>query len=567
MKLNKIYLSLIAMLSLIMTACSSDDYDWATVSGNQVYFSNELDSIVEISPKTTTFEVPISRVKTDEAITVPLKVEQESGSIFTVPSSVEFKAGEKVAKISVSYDPNKITYGKYEKMSLAIADETYTTDYGFGTYSFKAGATEWDDWKAFNSAGTATFKYSVFFNGDDAGLKFYVRHNTIETNQYQFRIDQCLYGVSIVMDYDKNTGLVSLAGQNTGYHHSNYDEDVYVSDYDYYCKLKGRENTDKVYGSFDEETGIITLPVVYYISLGSFGSGYEYIVLDGYDRKDTSISVTYNGKYTDAKKNTSIVANVQLGADVTSANVALVPGELTQEIYDQIKDGTYENLQEVTESGNILFGTEGLEDGQYTLVAVSYYNGEVQSYETSTFKYENGASAEEQWNALYTGIYTYGAKSYTQGGGTFYEGKDEVVLYQSEKDPTRYKVAPWAASDNNEGLIFTMDEAGNIVVDHCETGEVNEQYGTIWATDMVTLGAAKAGQGMDSQYSDGVFNFYLAYHVEAGAFTYELNTLELTGKASAKAKKVKALTHTKNANKKTVVPFLKKGNATLFSIK
>lgn len=483
MKLNKIYLSLIAMLSLIMTACSSDDYDWATVSGNQVYFSNELDSIVEISPKTTTFEVPISRVKTDEAITVPLKVEQESGSIFTVPSSVEFKAGEKVAKINVAYDPTKITYGKYEKMTLSIADENYTTDYGFGTYSFKAGATEWDDWKPYNSAGTATFKYSVFFSGDDAGLKFYIRHNTIETNEYQLRIDQCLYGVSLVMDYDKNTGVVSLAGQNTGYHHSKYDEDVYVCDYDAYCKMRGQENTNKVYGSFDEETGIITLPTVYYISLGTFGSGYETIVLDGYDRKDTSVSVTYNGKYTDAKNNTSIVANVQLGADVTSANVALVPGELTQEIFDQIKAGTYENLQEVTESGNVLFGTEGLEDGTYTLVAVSFYNGEVQNYETASFKYVSGAAVGEQWNALYTGIYTYGAKSLNQDGGSFYEGKDEVVLYQSEKDPTRYKVAPWASSDNNEGLIFTMDDAGNIVVDHCETGEVSEQYGTIWATD------------------------------------------------------------------------------------
>lgn len=72
---------------------------------------------------------------------------------------------------------------------------------------------------------------------------------------------------------------------------------------------------------------------------------------------------------------------------------------------------------------------------------------------------------------------------------------------------------------------------------------------------------------MDSKYADGVFNFYLAYHVEAGAFSYELNTLQLTGQASAKAKKVKALNATKNANKKTIVPFLHKGNVSLFSIK
>ena len=114
------------MLSLFMTACSSDDYDWATVSGNQVYFSSELDSIMEISTKATTFEVPISRVNADEAISVPLKAEQEAGSIFTVPSNVEFKAGEKTAKVAISYDPSKITFGKYEKMTLSLLQMTAT---------------------------------------------------------------------------------------------------------------------------------------------------------------------------------------------------------------------------------------------------------------------------------------------------------------------------------------------------------------------------------------------------------------------------------------------------------
>lgn len=523
------------MLSLFMTACSNDDYDWATVSGNQVYFSNELASIVEISSKATTFEVPISRVNSDEAITVPLKAEQEDGSIFTVPTSVSFNAGEKVAKIEISYDPSKISFGKYETMTLSIADENYSTDYGYGTYTFKAGATQWSDWAPYNAAGTCTFKYSVFFSGDDTGLKFYVRHNTIDTNEYQFRVDQCMYGVSMVMDYDESTGIVSVSAQNTGYHHSKYDEDVMFADFDTYLKSLGKENTNKIYGSFDKEQGIIKLPLVYFISQGSFGNGYEYIYLDGFDRKDTTCGIEYSGKFVDPKNKTSLVANVTLGADVTSANVALVPGELTQEVFNKIKDGSYENLQEIKESGEVKFDASELEDGDYTMVVISYYNGEAQNYATATLKYSNGNSATEKWKAIHNGVFTYGAKSFNEEGNSFYEGKDEAVLYQSESDPTRYKIAPWA--NNEEGLIFTMDDSGNIVVDHVETGETSSQYGAIVVTDLVTLGTVKAGQGKDSKYADGTFNFYLAYHAEAGAFSYELDTFTVTGEAAAKIKK------------------------------
>ena len=66
------------MLSLFMTACSSDDYDWATVTGNQVYFSSELDSIMEISTKATTFEVPISRVNAFDGNFCRLKAKYSS---------------------------------------------------------------------------------------------------------------------------------------------------------------------------------------------------------------------------------------------------------------------------------------------------------------------------------------------------------------------------------------------------------------------------------------------------------------------------------------------------------
>ena len=552
------------MLSVVLSACSSDEYDWATVSGNQVYFSNETPESFELSTTSTTFEVPIYRVKTDEAITVPVTATLQDGSIFTVPSSVSFAQGEKEAKIAISYDPSKITYGTYEDITLSIADSTYTTAYGYGSLTFKAGATEWSDWRSYNAAGTCTYTYSIFWTGDDSGLDFQIRDNVIETNKHQFKIKQCMYGIDLILDYDSETGVVSCPNQFTGYTHSSYG-DVYVADYNYYMEtVRGKDPSSftKVYGQFDEENGYIDIPVTYYVSAGSFGSDYETITLDGYDRKDVSCEVAYTGKLIDAKENPYIVANVTLGADVTSANVALVPGTLTQDVFNQVKDGSYEGVVEVTESGEVKFDASQLTDGDYTLVVISYYEGEAQSYSTATLKYTTGG--QETWSEIGEGLYVYGAQSYTQGGQLLYEGEESATLYQSDSDPTKFKLTPWTASST--GLIFNVDADGVITVDGVETGDSYSTYGAISASDFVTYGAASAGEGLDSNVDGDTYSFYLAYHVSAGTLAYQLDTFTLDEATAAKVRKAAKKHHT-NKNKVSLVRTVKKVDQTIFSLK
>ena len=115
------------MLSVVLTACSDDDYKWASVSGDQVYFSSELSSVYDLSKQASSFNVEISRVKSDAEVTVPITAQLVEGSILTVPSSVTFKEGEKTATITISYDPAKVVYGTYEDVVLAIGDDNYTT--------------------------------------------------------------------------------------------------------------------------------------------------------------------------------------------------------------------------------------------------------------------------------------------------------------------------------------------------------------------------------------------------------------------------------------------------------
>ena len=98
------------MAVVAFTACSDDDdYQWATVSGNQVYFSNQLPASYSISKSANSITVPLNRVKTDEAITVNLSHTDKTG-FFNVPASVSFAQGEAVANITITYDPEAVAY-------------------------------------------------------------------------------------------------------------------------------------------------------------------------------------------------------------------------------------------------------------------------------------------------------------------------------------------------------------------------------------------------------------------------------------------------------------------------
>ena len=538
--MKKIYQYSLALLAVALTfvACSDDDdnYQWDSVSGQQVYFSNVMKTAFEISPSATSFEVPIYRVNDTEAVSVPLSITLPEGTIYSAPSSISFAAGQKVANIPFTYDPANIVYGNYEKIAIQIGDETYTTKYGNSSVNITAGVTDWGDWGKWNAAGTCTYMYNLYWSGDDPGLSFTARHNFITPNLYQFKVTGCYYNVELVLDYDEATGRVSAQPTNTGYHNTNYDEDVLVADYNYYFEtVRGKTpgvDFEPVYGTFDKEQGIIEIPLVFYISLGYFGAGYEQIYIDGYSRADASCEIAYGGKLIDPSNTPFIVGNVTLGADVETANVALVPGELTQEAYDAIVAGTYENVQEITQSGDVKFDATDLADGKYTLVVVTFIGGEAKEYAEASFKYV-AASADETWTPAFIGTYVYGAKSYTSDGSLFYDQvyTDEgLTLFQSDRTPNRYRIAPLWASEY--GMDFLLnDEDGTIVVEEVETGH-DSKYGMIYVTDIKTYGTAD----LPSYYENGVFYFNLAYHVPEGVFAYVQDTFTLTAKAAASKK-------------------------------
>ena len=65
--ISNLFLAIMAMAAF--TACSSDDdYQWATASGEQVYFSNEIASQQNISMTDGSFTIPINRVNKSGSI-------------------------------------------------------------------------------------------------------------------------------------------------------------------------------------------------------------------------------------------------------------------------------------------------------------------------------------------------------------------------------------------------------------------------------------------------------------------------------------------------------------------
>ena len=151
---KSIYKLVMALFAIVaFTACSDSDNDYqkATVTGNQVYFANTLPSTINISFDESTFEIPILRYVADEAITVNLELEDTTG-FYSIPASVSFAQGEKEAKIVVTYDNEALEYNKYIEATVKITSAEYTTPYGYSSYTFSAGTP-----LTYTPLGTGTF--------------------------------------------------------------------------------------------------------------------------------------------------------------------------------------------------------------------------------------------------------------------------------------------------------------------------------------------------------------------------------------------------------------------------
>lgn len=527
------YLFLVSLVALVLGACTNDfDYTPAKVSGTEVYFSNNQDSVITISKTASNFIIQLHRVDTKGELTVSLSYAPGEGNIFTVPAQVTFADGSADAPIDITYDPAKAEYGVYTGGTISVVGDGLDSTYGITTLSFKAGANEWIDIPTDKSIGkmrddaiTAIFTFTdgvpvwdvkiqksavkegmynivnpyedwytqeakaaekdgsaCAFNYDSS-----VDHNWVidATDPNAVYLKECHTGLSYVAQ--EGVGELSLCGtpwmilMNS---RSNFPDKT-----DEQIMEMVKQQFPQYFGVMKD--GVITFPKQAVCIAGSelqegsyltaAKNGLFAIALPGNIIADYALTAEYQGRFTDVDNNDYATFNLTLGDDVALVKYALVASSNATATANGIIDGSVE-AAEATASGSV--NVAYTETGNYTLVCV-IYNGAGEAVGTEGFEYKlkssKDGSTEESYKDVASGTYTIGAKDLSSyfwqepNGMIVKEAvEQESILSQGTVDPTKFKISPYLVEGYD--LYFSVDEDGIITVEPQKTGITNDKY-------------------------------------------------------------------------------------------
>lgn len=567
--MNKIFsfctFLMLSVLTLMLGSCTEDyEYSAATPEGEQVYFKTTLASRYDLDLNKSTFQVEINRIQSKGELTVNLNASKDEGSIFTIPTSVTFADGATSAEINISYDPQVLLakgYGYYEDITLNVSDAEYTTPYGVSSCAFSAGLTEWvsiseeDGNKAWfrdglmsSTFGTEVLTYQLELQKSNVKEGRYRLVNPYygETNPFYMS-----YGSSFSLNSDagivfdiSDPDYVYIEGEiNVGQYQS--QDLVYTSMVEYYLGFGNsldaiKANVPECFGKLKD--GVITFSdetmIMYMGGVGPYyanENGMLAIAMPGYEISDYSSSFTYSGRFTDSSNTDYMQGTITLGEDVASARwVIASDGDDVNEIISGVNNGSIESNY-ITTGEDIQ--VELSESGDYTVIIITYdAEGNMKGNSATTFTFrssKDGSGSEEtQWEAFMTGTFKFnhepafiGDENGNPVGSWFGNETQTTTLYADPEDQTRYRIYPWAWSE--DGLIFTLDpQTGIINFQDIDTGDSVDGYGPIYASDVYTLGMSNEPT---SYYAyDGNLWFGTVYYAKSGedylwaAGSYEL---------------------------------------------
>lgn len=497
MKIDKILaLSMASLMTVAFTACDSEDesYEWASVSGSQVYFNNSLAKEYVLSMNESSFNIPVSRVSDADAINVPLNVTLEDGSLFTIPQSVSFAAGQKEANIQVSYDPANIVFDKFETVKISLADAGLTTEWGISEYVFTAGVPA--PWVTLGKATVVDDYITGFFGVENVAWQVELQENQLYPGYYRlvnpygagypynepgdFDASQDYYLEIHAEDPSKVWIPITTYGMDWGY--GNF---IFGSMAGLRIAQGKPDAAEGYYGQLED--GIITFPAgALLIGMSDYNDGGLYacnesgafkVVFPGVVLADYSAEVAYAGKLYDADDNLYIVAEVNaLGADVEEVRLAVCAADQAADVVAAIAADETEDYVSLSGTGtaSLPFDTNAA-SGKYSIVAVTFGGGEAQEVVSTNFKYTAlGGEPEESWSAYYVGNYNYYQ--------CFEDTDENVVMYGSDDDPLRCKLAPWG---NGTDFVFIWDDDDNIFVAADQDMEFSHNsYGDFYVSDL-----------------------------------------------------------------------------------
>lgn len=392
MKLFKTIIpALIAVLGAGFTACSDDDDYTVGNASPGAFFPEGLASEQLIEVEGHSFTVPVNRTGADAAASYEVAIADTSG-LFSIPSHISFDGESLATELVVSYDPAKVVLGVDYDLTFTIKG---ASDYGLSQYNVVVNRSYPRVTIPFpDGHNLGQFVYNSLFTGADAPMPVTVSYNPTDPRR-DIRIylgnaateellfcspDDGLPGIVleiVVPDADDvlENGCIpvevpvqSLGDVGGG--------EVAVCDYATWVggPMARPDLVAQYHGLsyYDPETGVFTLATCEFL-VADPGRGYnfdnnEYIYLSGFP--DYSVDAEYAGLLTAPNGNTSVLGNVTLGADVAKANTALVPSQTESEAIQAVINGTAENIQEISASGQIKYPVA--ESGKYFITVVTY---------------------------------------------------------------------------------------------------------------------------------------------------------------------------------------------------
>lgn len=417
--ISNMFIAIMA-LAAFMACSSNDDYQWATVSGEQVYFSNEIASRQVISMTGSSFTIPINRVNKSGSITVSLTSEDVDG-FFTVPSSVSFADGQTSASVTIGYDPEAMVYDVFHELTLKIASSDYTTPYGASEVTFTAGALS-----PYKSLGKGTLVEDYLW-GYQAAVE--IRQNQEKKNVYR------IYGASNPVDGGSaseyleitvcqpgdvfrgvtitQNDLIYFADYNTGYHHSTYDADIMLYHPSKFTASNPEEfwshNVVLAYQEDGITPGQVQLAPRYYMDgVGGWNAsqtdGAIIITFPGYAPKDYSAAFACTGVFTDLSGAVFAEGILELGDDAQDVRAIVVEADADADaVADAIAAGEVEAT--ALTAGNVYVPIpEGMSGKLQVVVVVLDEEGAIKGVYSSNFEYYGGGASP--WQSIGIGLYT-----------------------------------------------------------------------------------------------------------------------------------------------------------------
>ena len=415
-----------------------------------------------------------------------------------------------------------------------------------------------EPWSTWQHAGTASYTYSIYWNGTLGGANVNYREYLLNNNEAQFQLSGMAGGYDLTIEYDKETGNCRVHQQQVA-DNSNYGP-VFVSDCPHYPGQPGLSYDDYPC-TYNAETGTFTLNLVYFVDpnngsnytqIAMFGNGVETIQMDGFYVPDYGLSLTYEGQDTNENGEECAVINVTMGADLTSCALAVVAAdEDTDATVAGMLDGSIDCMT-LIESTSVTIPLA--KSGTYKAVAITYDDYD-NMLDVHTMEFEFTISnGDDNWVSLGMATYTddlilplFGNDPMSYNVEVF-ENREKPGLFRMVNPyGPEFPLYPYASSyaDGTYIEIDATDPDGVWIEGWQSTGIDIADNGLMSVTSMAWYQADKEGMtkedakeaGLCGVFADGVITFptkglvigigsQAYYGNKNGAFRLDMSNLE-----------------------------------------